>query len=108
MMAVAEEEIVQLDTTEIWEFTNKEIPVSHAMHVHNLQFRVLERFNGPYSSMVSDGFIDAGWLDTVLVMPGDRVRILLRFEDYPGLFLYHCHMAEHAAAGFMRNYLVTA
>ena len=41
-------------------------------------------------------------------MPGDRVKLLLRFEDYPGLYLYHCHMLEHEDSGLMRNYRVEA
>jgi hypothetical protein len=49
-----------------------------------------------------------GWKDTVLLMPGERVRLLLRFEDFTGLYLYHCHNLEHEDQGFMRNYRITA
>lgn len=49
--------------------------------------------------------VGEGWKDTVLVMPGERVRVL---HDYPGLFLYYCHMLEHEDSGLMRNYLVQA
>lgn len=81
--------------------------MAHAMHVHGLQFRILGRFGDAYDS-VKDGLVDEGWKDTVLVMPGERVRILLKFADYAGLFLYHCHMLEHEDAGLMRNYRVEA
>ena len=57
---------------------------------------------------VKDGLVDEGWKDTVLVMPGERVRILLRFDDYAGLFLYHCHMLKHEDSGLMRNYRIVA
>lgn len=50
--------------------------------------------------------VDQGWKDTVLVMPGDRVKLLMRFADYPGLYLYHCHMLEHEDLGLMRNYRI--
>jgi FtsP/CotA-like multicopper oxidase with cupredoxin domain len=50
--------------------------------------------------------VDEGWKDTVLLMPGERIKLLVRFEDYPGLFLYHCHNLEHEDMGMMRNYLV--
>jgi FtsP/CotA-like multicopper oxidase with cupredoxin domain len=84
----------------------------HSMHVHGLQFRVLTRsvsrkFSDEYDS-VNAGFVDDGWKDTVLVMPGERVRVLLRFADFAGLFLYHCHMLEHEDTGLMRNYRVEA
>jgi len=54
-----------------------------------------------------DGFIDNGWKDTFLLLPGMTVKVLLNFEDYPGLFLYHCHNLEHEDMGMMRNYLIT-
>jgi FtsP/CotA-like multicopper oxidase with cupredoxin domain len=52
------------------------------------------------------GFNDAGWKDTVQVMPGERVQILIRFTRYPGLLVYHCHNLEHEDMGMMRNYRV--
>jgi len=52
------------------------------------------------------GYVDEGWKDTVLVMPGERIRLLLRFGGYTGMFLYHCHMLEHEDSESMRNYLV--
>lgn len=57
---------------------------------------------------VRHGYVDEGWKDTVLLMPGERVKALLKFEHYPGLFLYHCHILEHEDNGLMRNYLVRA
>jgi FtsP/CotA-like multicopper oxidase with cupredoxin domain len=118
MLGASDYETVKLGTEEVWEFRNDGrgsmmgMVMPHSMHVHGLQFRVLERsiagaFEGDYAS-VRHGFVDAGWKDTVLVMPGERVRVLLRFEDYPGLFLYHCHMLEHEDTGLMRNYRVQA
>jgi suppressor of ftsI/bilirubin oxidase len=55
---------------------------------------------------VKDGFIASGWKDTVLVMPGEEIEILKPFEDYKGLFLYHCHNLEHEDMGMMRNFYV--
>ncbi|MDO8969389.1 MAG: multicopper oxidase domain-containing protein, partial [Saprospiraceae bacterium] len=52
---------------------------------------------------VREGFVDEGWKDTVLVMPGESVKLLLRF-DLPDLFLFHCHNLEHEDLGMMRNY----
>jgi len=118
MLGASALETVKLGTQEVWEFRNDGrssmmgMVMPHSMHVHGLQFRVLGRsvsrqFAAEYDT-VKDGLVDEGWKDTVLVMPGERVRILLRFADYPGLFLYHCHMLEHEDSGLMRNYLVKA
>ena len=118
MLGASALETVKLGTQEIWEFRNDGrgsmmgMVMAHSMHVHGLQFRVLgrsvsDKFAAEYAT-VKAGLVDEGWKDTVLVMPGERVRILLRFADYPGLFLYHCHMLEHEDSGLMRNYLVKA
>jgi len=73
----------------------------HPMHLHGLQFQVLER-----QGVRHEGYVDEGWKDTVLLMPGEKIKILVRFADYPGLFLYHCHNLEHEDMGMMRNYLI--
>ena len=118
MLETSAEETVKLGTHEVWEFRNEGrrsmmgMVMAHSMHIHGLQFRVLgrevsNRFTQAYET-VRAGLVDDGWKDTVLVMPGERVRVLVGFEDYPGLFLYHCHMLEHEDTGLMRNYLVKA
>lgn len=117
MEGVTAEETVKLGTSEIWEFRNDAVTgmkgmMAHAMHVHGLQYRVLGRAVEPQfaaaRASVSGGYLDEGWKDTVLVMPGERVRVLLKFEPYDGLYLYHCHMLEHEDTGLMRNYLIKA
>jgi FtsP/CotA-like multicopper oxidase with cupredoxin domain len=109
MEAVANDEKVQMNTLEEWEFINEGegmgmmgmMNMPHPIHLHGKQFQVLER-NG----VTHSGYVDEGWKDTVLLMPGERIKILVRFEDYPGLFLYHCHNLEHEDMGMMRNYLI--
>lgn len=101
MGAVAPDEVVRLGTTEVWEFINSPM-MAHAIHLHGLQFQVLERSGSSRSADVTGGYADEGWLDTMLVMPGERVKIIMRFADFTGLYAYQCHMLEHAAAGLMR------
>ncbi len=118
MTRVADDEIVKLNTTEVWEFINGGrgggmmgggmMQMPHPVHVHGLQFRIIERTTGAGWQTMKDGFVDEGWKDTVLLMPGMRAKILLRFEDFDGLYLYHCHNLEHEDMGMMRNYLVEA
>jgi FtsP/CotA-like multicopper oxidase with cupredoxin domain len=107
MEDVADDEIAQLGSKEIWEFHNtgggmmRMMDMPHPIHLHGKQFRVIER-----SGVRHAGYVDEGWKDTVLLMPGERIRILVDFDDYPGLFLYHCHNLEHEDMGMMRNYFV--
>jgi FtsP/CotA-like multicopper oxidase with cupredoxin domain len=85
--------------------------MAHPMHIHGVQFQVLSRQIDPAFEQdwhtLSAGFVDEGWKDTVLVMPGERVRIGLRFADYAGRYLLHCHNLEHESLGMMRNFLIT-
>jgi FtsP/CotA-like multicopper oxidase with cupredoxin domain len=113
MEDVAREETVRLGDLEVWQFTNNGgmgMTLPHPMHIHGLQFQIVDRKVDPnFLSIwesVSSGFVDEGWHDTVLVMPGEQVRILMRFEDFKGLYLYHCHNLEHEDMGMMRNYRI--
>jgi len=109
MEEVADDEIVKLNTLEVWEFINEPggmgmmgaMDMPHPIHLHGMQFQVLGR-----RGVTHNGYVDEGWKDTVLRMTGERVRLLVRFEDYPGLFLYHCHNLEHEDMGMMRNYYI--
>ncbi len=47
---------------------------------------------------------DLGWKDTVLVWPGESVRIAIRFAvPFAGAqtYLLHCHNLEHEDGGMM-------
>jgi len=107
MQEVAGDEMVRLNSTELWELTNDDrsmgmmMPMPHPVHLHGKQFQVIER-----SGTLHSGYVDEGWKDTVLLMPGESARIVTRFTDYPGMFLYHCHNLEHEDMGMMRNYLI--
>ena len=111
MDGVADDEIVKLGTTEVWEFANDAsgmMAMPHPMHLHGAQFRVLERASSNRRTELQESILDAGLKDTVLVLPGERVKILAPFSRYAGHFPYHCHMLEHGDAGMMRNYAVRA
>jgi spore coat protein A len=36
-----------------------------------------------------------GWKDTVLVPPSASVRLMLKWEGFPGVYVFHCHMLGH-------------
>jgi len=104
--------VVQEGTTEVWEIRNDERSMPHPMHLHGFRFRVLERRNSleqVVETAVADRgrtATDLGWKDTVLVWPGETVRIAIEFShDFEGeqLYLFHCHILEHEDAGMMIN-----
>ena len=49
---------------------------------------------------------EEGLKDTVLVYPGETVRIGVKFSAHRGLFLIHCHNLEHEDVGMMLNVMV--
>ncbi|MBP9664428.1 MAG: multicopper oxidase domain-containing protein [Pyrinomonadaceae bacterium] len=112
MNGVAPNESVALNTLEAWDIANQSGPVqmAHPMHIHLVQFQIIERQMNASGATnyegVKYGFVDTGWKDTFMLMPGERVRLLLRFEDFTGKFVYHCHNLEHEDMGMMRNFQV--
>jgi FtsP/CotA-like multicopper oxidase with cupredoxin domain len=108
MSTIADDEMVYKDVPIAWEWYNNS-PIPHPMHIHSVQFRVIERktawsFSG-YST-VNQGFVDSGWKDTVSVWPGEKVKIAMRFTHYSGMYMYHCHILEHEDMTMMRNMMV--
>jgi hypothetical protein len=85
--------------------------MAHPVHLHGQQYQVLSRknvaMNPEHYASVKDGLIRHAWKDTILVMPGEEVEIIKPFDDYSGLFLYHCHNLEHEDLGMMRQFYVS-
>ncbi|CAL1240796.1 multicopper oxidase family protein [Candidatus Methylocalor cossyra] len=84
--------------------------MAHPIHLHGQPFQIISRSIDPGAAedyaTVKDGLVDSGLKDTVLVMPGEKVRLIKPFQDFKGLFMYHCHNIEHEDMGMMRDFLV--
>ena len=73
-------------------------PMHHPFHVHGAgRFLILSRDGQPESNLV--------WKDTVLLRAGETVDILLDVSN-PGLWMAHCHIAEHNQSGMMFSFNV--
>jgi FtsP/CotA-like multicopper oxidase with cupredoxin domain len=71
-------------------------PMHHPFHIHGAgRFLVLSRSGEEESNLV--------WKDTVLVRAGQEVDILLDVSN-PGLWMAHCHIAEHTQSGMMFSF----
>jgi blue copper oxidase len=104
--------VVRKDMTEVWEIRNEARSMPHPMHLHGFQFQVVDRVDSPgqvASLRVDDTgrmVTDLGWKDTVLVWPGETVRLAIHFSHpYPSeqRYLFHCHILEHEDTGMMLN-----
>ena len=73
-------------------------PMHHPFHVHGAgRFLVLSRDDVPEANLV--------WKDTVLVRTGETVDILLDVTNV-GVWMAHCHIAEHHESGMMFSFNV--
>jgi len=73
-------------------------PMHHPFHIHGAgRFLIRSRDGKPESNLV--------WKDTVLLRAGETVDILL-YVTNPGLWMAHCHIAEHIESGMMFSFSV--
>ena len=71
-------------------------PMHHPFHIHGAgRFLVLSRDGEPEENLV--------WKDTVLLRAGQTIDILLDVTN-PGLWMAHCHIAEHTESGMMFSF----
>jgi len=120
----------KLGTAEIWRFINF-TGDTHPMHLHLVQFQILDRqpiammaylrdWNLAQRGLGTVGPIEAyaisppippdpnerGWKDTVRSNPSEITRIIARFTDYTGRYVWHCHILEHEDNEMMRPFEV--
>lgn len=60
---------------------------AHPMHLHQFPQLVVAKDGIPLESPY--------WADTLTVAPGERYTVLVRAED-PGVWVWHCHIINHA------------
>jgi FtsP/CotA-like multicopper oxidase with cupredoxin domain len=102
------DQIVYAGDTEIWEFSNQS-GVPHPMHIHGMQFLILEWGNVLSNSQRQPEEYERGWKDTVLVPNAETVRVIARMPQYsdPHLpYMFHCHILEHEDMGMMGQFMV--
>jgi FtsP/CotA-like multicopper oxidase with cupredoxin domain len=107
-MGMADDEMVYRDVPIAWEWINNS-SIPHPMHIHNVMFQVVNRTPPSSTSSyntVNQGFLDTGWKDTVIVWPGEKVKIAMTFGPHMGMYMYHCHILEHEDMTMMRNLMI--
>jgi spore coat protein A, manganese oxidase len=119
-------ERVKLGSTEIWEIHNTG-PVTHPIHLHLVDFEVLDRAPFTFTSETStmaDGSAgikitvtgagtrrppeawETGRKDTVVCYPGEVTRVVAKF-DRTGNYVWHCHLLHHEDHGMMRPMVIS-
>jgi len=86
------DEVVRLGATEEWVLRNRSRE-EHPFHIHTNDFQVIAVNGRRYRARSLQ--------DTVAIPVGGTVRIRLRFADFVGAFVFHCHILAHEDAGMM-------
>jgi suppressor of ftsI len=67
-------------------------PMQHPIHLHGQRMLVVSRDGVATTNLV--------WKDTVLIPVGSTVDLLIDASN-PGVWMLHCHIAEHLGSGMM-------
>jgi FtsP/CotA-like multicopper oxidase with cupredoxin domain len=79
----------KLNDVEIWELENPGGGWFHPVHIHLVDFKVLDRNGKPPEDY------EKGPKDVVYVGESEKVRVIMRFENQVGKYMMHCHNLVH-------------
>ena len=78
-----------LNDVEIWTFKNDSNGWFHPVHVHLVDFKILDRNGRPPAPY------ERGPKDVVYLGEGETVRMITRFGPNLGRYMMHCHNLVH-------------
>ena len=78
--------------TQVWTVKNT-MAWAHPFHLHGFFFQVLD-VNGVPPTVRE-------WRDTTNIPVDASVRLAINFDERPGMWMFHCHILDHAEAGMM-------
>lgn len=84
---------LRVGTVEEWVIGNS-TPMAHPFHLHVWPMQVVEAADHDPSG-------PPDWRDVVVVPPHGQVRVRVRFADFGGRTVYHCHILDHEDRGMM-------
>ena len=77
----------------IWSLTNGTV-MDHPFHMHGFFFQVLDPATGAPAA-------PREWKDTVNIPANHFLQMLVKYDDRPGMWMWHCHVLEHAEKGLL-------
>lgn len=81
--------------TEIWHVINN-TDFAHSFHMHGFFFQVLDESRIPE------------WKDSIDIPALSDLYLAVNFDERPGMWMYHCHILDHAEVGMMGHIHVMA
>jgi FtsP/CotA-like multicopper oxidase with cupredoxin domain len=85
--------------TQIWTITNH-TKWSHPIHLHGFFFQVLDKNGDPLRPLA--------WKDTVDVPYDQTLSFVVKYDERPGSWMFHCHVLDHAEGGLMTTVELSA
>ncbi|HLQ43265.1 MAG TPA: multicopper oxidase domain-containing protein [Planctomycetaceae bacterium] len=98
--------VVPRNVAQLWHFQNNSGGWWHPNHVHSEFMRVIAR-NGRRltprdpTSNEADG---QARKDTVVMRKGENIDVYIKFRDFSGPFVAHCHNIEHEDHAMMQRF----
>jgi FtsP/CotA-like multicopper oxidase with cupredoxin domain len=84
--------LAKVGETQIWTIKN-DTKWAHPMHLHGFFFLPLDEHLQPIHP--------AAWKDTLNVPMEGTIRFAVAFDERPGMWMFHCHILDHADGGLM-------
>jgi FtsP/CotA-like multicopper oxidase with cupredoxin domain len=84
--------LAQVGEKQIWTVKN-DTKWAHPMHLHGFFFLPLDEQLQPIRPMA--------WKDTLNVPIDGTIRFVVVFDERPGMWMFHCHILDHADGGLM-------
>lgn len=66
---------------------------AHPFHLHGFFFQALDESGTPKEPIE--------WKDTIDVPVNETRRLVVKYDERPGMWMFHCHILDHADAGMM-------
>jgi FtsP/CotA-like multicopper oxidase with cupredoxin domain len=85
-------------TAEIWTLRNTSGGWAHPIHIHFEEGRILKRNGLPPPAH------ERGRKDVYVLLPGETVEIFMRFRDFKGKYVMHCHNLVHEDHAMMARW----
>jgi FtsP/CotA-like multicopper oxidase with cupredoxin domain len=90
----------QVGAVEDWTIENRS-GETHAFHIHQLHFLVMEVNGKPVSDPELHDTITVPYWNGKGPFPSVRIRVDFRDPEIAGTFVYHCHILDHEDGGMM-------
>jgi FtsP/CotA-like multicopper oxidase with cupredoxin domain len=90
----------KLGATEIWELENSSGGWFHPLHIHLVDFKILDRNGQPPFDF------ERGPKDVAYLGESDVVRVIVKFGPHRGRYMVHCHNLVHEDHDMMTQFAV--